>query len=102
MIYADAEPHAATMQGQELRRSLRALRPAEATAASYARAGAVLAGGLGAITGLVIGLHVYAPTAWFAVLELGVPAAIAGGLLGFLSGAAAAALRRRKHHGAAD
>jgi hypothetical protein len=88
------------MQG--FRRCLRALRPAGATAASCARAGAILAGGLGAISGLIIGLHVYAPTAWFAVLELGVPAAIAGGLVGFLSGAAAAAMRRWRHHDAPD
>jgi hypothetical protein len=88
------------MQG--LRRTLRALHPAEPAPASHARVGAILAGGLGAIAGLIIGLHVYAATAWFAVLELGVPAAIAGGLLGCLSGAGAAALRRRRHPDAAD
>jgi hypothetical protein len=84
------------------RRCLRALRPADPAPAGYARVGAIVAGGLGAFSGLIIGLHVHAPTAWFAVLELGVPAAIAGGLLGFVSGAAAAALRRWRHHHAAD
>lgn len=79
---------------------LQAHLPREPAATSYARVGAVLTGGIGAISGLVVGLHVYAPTAWFAVLELGVPAAIAGGLLGCLAGATAAALQRWKHRDA--
>jgi len=40
----------------------------------------------GGVAGLVIGLCVYAPTAPFAVVELGLPAALAGGLAGFLAG----------------
>jgi hypothetical protein len=48
--------------------------------------GAVLFGIAGGIAGLVIGLLAYAPTAWFAVFELGVPAALAGCLAGFLLG----------------
>lgn len=40
---------------------------------------AVVIGGVaGAITGLLVGLAAYPPTAAFAVVELGVPAAIAG------------------------
>ena len=41
----------------------------------WAVVGAVLLGGLGAVTGLVVGLVVHAPTAWAATLEVGVPAA---------------------------
>jgi hypothetical protein len=41
---------------------------------------------LGAVVGLVVGLIVYAPTAPFAVLELGIPATLVGGLVGFLAG----------------
>jgi hypothetical protein len=57
-------------------------------------AGALCAGVLGGAAGLVIGLIVYPPTAWFAVFELGVPVAIAGGLLGLASGAVVLAVRR--------
>ena len=40
---------------------------------------AVVIGGVaGATTGLLVGLAAYPPTAAFAVVELGVPAAIAG------------------------
>ncbi len=42
-------------------------------------------GVIGAIVGLVVGLVAYAPTAWFAVFELGVPAAIVGGILGLVA-----------------
>lgn len=57
--------------------------------------GAAVCGALGATAGLVIGLLAYAPTAVFAMLELGVPAVIAGGVLGLLFGVVARAL----HHG---
>jgi hypothetical protein len=43
----------------------------------WAIVGAVSWGVIGAIVGLVVGLFAYAPTAWFAVFELGIPAAIA-------------------------
>jgi uncharacterized membrane-anchored protein len=52
--------------------------------------GAISAGAIGAIAGLVLGLVSYAPTAWFAVLEVGVPAAVAGAVVGFVAGVAAA------------
>jgi hypothetical protein len=57
-------------------------------------AGAVCAGVLGCVAGLVIGLLVYPPTAWFAVFELGIPAAIGGGVLGLIAGSVVLAVRR--------
>ena len=44
--------------------------------------GSVLLGALGGVVGLVLGLRTYPPTAWFAVTEIGFPAAILGGCLG--------------------
>lgn len=46
--------------------------------------GALLAGVPGALAGLVVGLAVHPATAWFAVFELGVPAAALGTLLGLI------------------
>ncbi|MGO4258230.1 hypothetical protein [Marmoricola sp. RAF53] len=48
--------------------------------------GGLLLGAVGAVTGLVLGLHAYPPTAWFAVFEVGVPAAFVGCALGSLAG----------------
>lgn len=48
--------------------------------------GAVIAGVCGAIAGGVIGIAAYPPTAWFAVIELGLPAAFVGAVLGLLIG----------------
>lgn len=64
-------------------------------------AGVVTLGSLGGVAGLVVGLFVHASTAWFAVLELGVPAAVVGGLLGVVSGCVArgAVALRRPHTG---
>jgi hypothetical protein len=61
--------------------------------ARWAVAGAATAGVIGAIAGLVIGLCVYAPTAAFAVVELGLPAAVAGGFLGLAVGVIVTAIR---------
>ncbi|MEO9324416.1 hypothetical protein ABFT23_13055 [Nocardioides sp. C4-1] len=58
------------------------------------RCGVVL-GAVGALAGLVIGLVVHPPTAWFAVLELGVPAFVLGAALGAVVGALAAVVGRR-------
>ena len=58
--------------------------------AAYSAAGFGLLGG---IAGLVIGLYGYPPTAWFAVVEIGVPCAVIGGALGAASGAFALGLR---------
>ena len=65
----------------------------------WAAVGAVLLGGLGAVTGLVVGLVVHAPTALAATLEGGVPAAVLGLLLGLAAGSvtlAARAVRARR------
>ena len=51
--------------------------------------GAIASGALGGVVGLIVGLFANPGTAWFAVFELGVPAAILGGVVGFLAGAAA-------------
>jgi hypothetical protein len=56
--------------------------------------GVICAGVIGAVVGLVVGLIVYPPTAWFAVIELGLPASIAGGVLGLVGGLAVLAGRR--------
>lgn len=53
----------------------------------YCVLGALFAGVLGCVAGLVIGLFVYAPTAWAATFEVGVPAAILGAVLGLVVGA---------------
>jgi hypothetical protein len=64
--------------------------------ASFASVGALFAGAIGAIAGLVVGLVGYAPTAPFAAIELGVPATVAGGIAGLIVGAIASARRRMK------
>jgi hypothetical protein len=61
----------------------------------WAAIGAVSAGLLGGVVGLVVGLRVHPPTAWFAIFEVGIPASILGGLVGLASGAIAYAVRRR-------
>ena len=57
------------------------------TLGRYAVMGALFAGVLGCVAGLIIGLVVYAPTAWAATFEVGVPAAILGAVLGLAVGA---------------
>lgn len=64
--------------------------------ARCAIAGAASVGVIGAIVGLVVGLLAYPPTAWFAVFELGVPAAIAGGVVGLVAALIVTAGRRIK------
>ncbi len=60
----------------------------------YCVLGALFAGVLGCVAGLVIGLFVYAPTAWAATFEVGVPAAILGAVLGLVVGALVLASKR--------
>jgi|GEM_PF-6242193 len=43
---------------------------------------AAICGALGLVTGLVIGLFAYVPTAWAAAVEIGIPATVVGALLG--------------------
>ena len=62
--------------------------------AAWALVGAGSAGLIGAVTGLIVGLVVHAPTAWFAAIELGLPAAVAGGVVGAVAGAVVT-LRKR-------
>ena len=60
--------------------------------------GALATGLAGCVAGLVIGLFVYAPTAWFATFEVGIPAAIMGSILGLVAGTlivAVQTIRRR-------
>lgn len=59
----------------------------------FAAFGALALGLAGALAGLVGGLFAYPPTAWFAVGEVGVPAALVGALLGFAVGSVAYVLR---------
>lgn len=51
-------------------------------------------GAVGAVAGLVLGLAAYPPTAWFAVLEVGIPAFVVGALLGAVAGAVRHAVSR--------
>jgi hypothetical protein len=53
---------------------------------------------IGAIVGLIVGLIAYAPTAPFAVVELGLPGAVAGGVVGFIAGLTARGVRRTMGH----
>jgi hypothetical protein len=66
-----------------------------------ATAGAVCLGALGGLVGLIVGLIGHAPTAPFAVVELGLPAALVGGVIGFVGGlilVAGRRIRRRPRH----
>lgn len=47
--------------------------------------GLVGLGAVGALAGLVRGLQVYPPTAWFAVIELGLPSVVVGAIVGRLA-----------------
>jgi len=43
---------------------------------------ALICGVLGLLAGFVLGLFVYAPTAWAAAFEVGIPATVVGALIG--------------------
>ena len=49
--------------------------------------GALVAGALGAVAGLDVGWVAYPPTAWAATVEVGLPAAVLGAVLGLAAGA---------------
>lgn len=68
--------------------------------ARWATIAAFSAGVTGGIAGLVIGLFVYAPTAPFAAVELGIPATFAGGVVGLVAGMIRITSRRIRRHGA--
>jgi hypothetical protein len=50
--------------------------------------GAFSLGVLGCVAGLVIGLRVYAPTAWAATFEVGIPSVLLGAVIGLAVGTA--------------
>jgi hypothetical protein len=56
--------------------------------------GSLVAGAAGGITGLIVGLFTYAPTAPFAVIEAGIPATIAGAVAGLIVGSLILGFRR--------
>jgi hypothetical protein len=58
--------------------------------------GTALFGAAGAVIGLVLGLRAYVPTAWAAVIEVGLPAALLGALLGLIAGGIATLARRAR------
>jgi len=60
--------------------------------------GAVVLAIAGGIVGLVLGVTAYPPTAWFAVIEVGLPATIVGGLLGLAAGLAGRATSQPSNH----
>lgn len=67
---------------EQFRRALREL----PVPLRHAVLGAVVLGVPGGMVGLVIGLRAYVPTAWFAILEVGLPAALVGAVLGLVVG----------------
>jgi hypothetical protein len=58
--------------------------------------GAVSSAVVGGVVGLVVGLLANPGTAWFAMIEIGIPSAIIGGLPGLACGAIASAVRRTR------
>lgn len=60
-------------------------RSRRAQVSTWAATGALSAGVLGGIAGLLVGLRAHPATAWFAVFELGIPASIIGGIVGLVS-----------------
>lgn len=56
--------------------------------------GGAFAGACGSALGLLLGVRAYPPTAWFAVFEVGVPAAVGGAVLGLVVGAVVSATNR--------
>jgi hypothetical protein len=62
--------------------------------ARFAVVGSVTASLAGGVIGLVLGLLAHPPTAWFAILEVGVPAGGLGAAIGALVGVVAHVARR--------
>jgi hypothetical protein len=60
--------------------------------------GALFAAVTGGTVGLVVGLVAYAPTAPFAVVELGFPASLAGAVVGLVAGTITATASRIRRH----
>jgi len=53
---------------------------------------------VGGLVGLVLGLIAYPATAWFAVVEVGIPAGVLGAVGGLLVGGVVVAVRKITHH----
>ena len=62
--------------------------------ARFAVVGLASASVLGGVVGLVLGLIAYPATAWFAVLEVGIPAGVVGAVVGALVGVVVVIFRR--------
>ena len=69
---------------------------AGAVISRWATIGIVSMFAVGAIVGLVVGLDANPSTAWFAVFEAGIPAALLGGIVGILIGTVVYAVRRHR------
>lgn len=65
----------------------------------FATVGLLVGLAMGAVGGLVRGLEVHPATAWFAVFEVAIPAAIVGVLVGLVCALAVTAGRWIKRHG---
>ena len=63
----------------------------------FAAMGGLALGALGCVIGLVIGLNVYAPTAWAATFEIGIPSALLGAILGLAAGSVRLLVLRQHH-----
>jgi hypothetical protein len=55
--------------------------------------GALAAGICGGVVGVIVGLIAYAPTAPFAVIEVGLPSALIGAAIGLTTGSIIRAIR---------
>jgi len=53
---------------------------------------------VGGLVGLVLGLIAYPATAWFAVVEVGIPAGVLGAVGGLLVGGVVVAVRKITPH----
>lgn len=66
--------------------------------ARFAVIGSTAVGILGAVVGLILGLRAHPATAWFAVFEVGVPAAMAGAVVGAVLGLVGVVIRKIIRH----
>lgn len=73
----------------------------ESLVQNWAAKGAICAGAIGAVAGFVYAWTVNESTAWFGIIEAGVPAFVLGGMLGAASGVVATMRRHtaERHHG---
>ena len=63
----------------------------------FAVLGGLALGALGCVIGFVIGLNAYAPTAWAATVELGMPSALLGAIIGVAAGSVRLLVLRQRH-----